>query len=104
MDRGRPFRGDRKRWTSLGLGTGEASLFERPKGDRLILDEIPAGTVAEAEGREYTGLLGLLLDGVETGAIPASRAREILEKLARSSFRMSSDLYGEVLRRLGDRP
>src|SRR3989442_2805936 len=70
---------------------------------RLILDEIPARTVAEAEGREYTGLLGLLLAGVETGAIPASRAREILEKLARSSFRMSSDSYGEVLLRLGVR-
>src|SRR3989475_2438294 len=27
----------------------------------------------------------------------------VLEKLARSSFRMSADLYGEVLRRLGDR-
>src|SRR3989475_461333 len=100
---GVPIRGDRKRWTSLGLGIGEASLFETSKGDRLILDEIPARTVAEAEGREYTGLLGLLLAGVEARAIPASRAREILEKLARSSFRMSADLYGEVLRRLGDR-
>ena len=78
-------------------------MFETPKGDRLILDELPARTVAEAEGRDYTGLLGLLLAGVETGAIPVSRAREIVEKLARSSFRMSSDLYGEVLRRLGDR-
>src|SRR3989442_4239322 len=98
-----PVWGDRKRWTSLGLGIGEASLFETPKGDRLIPDELPARTVAEAEGRDYTGLLGLLLAGVETGAIPVSRAREIVEKLARSSFRMSSDLYGEVLRRLGDR-
>src|SRR3989442_1939017 len=96
-----PVRGDRKGWTSLVLGIGEASLFETPKGARLILDEIPARTVAEAEGRDYTGLLGLLLAGVEARAIPASRAREILEKLARSSFRMSSDLYGEVLRRLG---
>ncbi len=60
--------------------------------------------MAEAEGRESTGLLGLLLAGVEAGAIPASRARAILEKLARSSYRMSADLYGEVLRRLGDRP
>src|SRR2546426_11172085 len=99
-----PVRGDRKRWTSLGLGIGEASLFETPKGDRLILDEIPARTVAEAEGREYTGLLGLLAAGVEAGAIPAPRARGVLEKLARSSFRMGADLYAEVLRRLGDRP
>jgi predicted nucleic acid-binding protein len=93
-------RGDRKRWTALGLGIGEASLFLTPKGDRLVLDESLARTVAEAEGREYTGLLGLLLAGVDAGTIPASRARDILEKLARSSFRMSADLYAEILRRL----
>src|SRR2546429_2352496 len=29
-----PVRGDRKRWTALGLGIGEASLFSTPKGDR----------------------------------------------------------------------
>ena len=78
-------------------------MFETPNGDRLILDEIPARTVAEAEGRDYAGLLGLLLAGAETGAIPASRAREILEKLARSSFRMSANLYAEVLRQLRNR-
>ncbi len=95
-------RGDLRRWRSLGLGDGEASLFLTPEEDRLLLDEIPARTVAEAEGRQYTGLLCLLLAGVEAGVPPASRAREILEKLARSSFRMRADLYGEVLRRLGD--
>ena len=78
-------------------------MFETPKADRLFLDEIPARTVAEAEGRDYTGLLGLLLAGVEAVAVPASRAGEILEKMARSSFRMSADLYGDVLRQLGDR-
>src|SRR3989454_8771933 len=86
-DRGRPVKGDRKRWTSLGLGIGEASLFETPKGDRLILDEIPARTVAEAEGREYTGLLGLLLAGVEAGGNPSPRARGHLVKLVRNTFR-----------------
>src|SRR3989475_10780673 len=84
-----PVRGDRKRWIALGLGIGEASLFETPKGDRLILDELPARTVAEAEGRDYTGLLGLLLAGVEARAIPVSRARETVEKLARGSLRVS---------------
>lgn len=98
-----PARGDLSRWMALGVGRGEASLFETPKGDRIILDEVPARTVAEAEGRGYLGLLGLLLGGVERGAITAPRARGILEKLARSSFRMSTDLYGEVLRRLGGR-
>jgi predicted nucleic acid-binding protein len=98
-----PVRGDLGRWMALGLGTGEASLFQTPVGDRLVLDEVPARIVAEAEGRGYVGLLGLLLGGVQRGTITASRARDILQKLARSSFRMSTDLYDEVLRALEGR-
>lgn len=98
-----PAQGDLSRWTALGLGDGEASLFATPSRDRLVLDEVPARTVAEAEGRDYVGLLGLLLGGVDEGTIAASRARAILQKLSRSSFRMSTDLYDEVLRRLEGR-
>ncbi len=96
-------RGDLRRWTSLGLGKGEASLFLTPTADRLVLDEIPARTVAEAEGREYVGLLGLLLGGVDHRAIPTRRATDILRKLAQSSFRMAADLYDGVLRALEGR-
>lgn len=96
-------RGDRNRWTALGLGVGEASMFGTRRADRLVLDEIPARTVAEAEGRDYVGLLGLLLAGVETRMIPPSRVREVLQKLARSSFRMSAELYDEAVRKLEGR-
>ncbi len=94
---------DLSRWLAVGLGMGEASLFETPEGDRLVIDGVPARTVAEAEGREYVGLLGLLLGGVDRGAVSGARARDILKKLARSSFRMSTDLYDAVLRELGER-
>jgi predicted nucleic acid-binding protein len=93
-------KGDRRRWQRLGLGRGEASLFLTPIGDRLVLDELPGRTVAEAEGRNYVGLLGLLLAGVQKGTISALRAQEVLLKLARSQFRMSTDLYDQTLRRL----
>lgn len=95
--------GDLRPFASLGLGKGEASLLLTPAADRLVLDEIPARTVAEAEGREYVGLLGLLLAGVDRGAIPADRAREVLHKLAQGSFRMTADLYDGVLRALDER-
>jgi len=98
-----PVRGDLSRWTDLGLGRGEASSFETPKRDRLVLDELPARAVAEAEGRDYVGLLGLLLAATARGAITPSRGEEIVRKLARSPFRMSTDLYDEVLRQLEGR-
>jgi predicted nucleic acid-binding protein len=95
-----PSKGERKRWEALGLGTGEASLFLTPKEDRLVLDEIPARTVAEAEGRKYVGLLGLLIAAVGSGKLTRDRATEILRRLLRSGFRLSADLYDAVLRDL----
>src|SRR3990170_257853 len=53
-------KGDRRRWEALGLGPGEASLFLTPRPDRLVLDDAPARTVAEAEGRGYAGLPGVV--------------------------------------------
>ena len=93
-----PVAGDRRRWEALGLGRGEASLFLTPKGDRLVLDDVPARTVAEAEGRAYAGLLGLLLAGARSGRISPDRARQVLRRLVQSGFRVATDLYDEVLR------
>lgn len=90
-------RGDRRRWEALGLGRGEASLFLTPKGDRLVLDEVPARTAAEAEGRDYVGLLGLLLAAVDRGTLDPNRTRSLLRKLVRGGFRLSTDLYDEAL-------
>jgi predicted nucleic acid-binding protein len=91
-------RGDRRRWEALGLGRGEASLFLTPRKDRLVLDEVPARTVAESEGRDYVGLLGLLMGGVRAGKLLRERAIEVLRGLLRSGFRLSADLYDAVLR------
>src|SRR3972149_1351819 len=82
--------GARRRWPPLGLGLGEASLSLPPAGDRLVLDEIPARTVAEAEGRAYVGLLGLLLAGVRRGLLTRDRAREVLRKVVESGFHLAS--------------
>ena len=90
-------KGDLKRWMALGLGTGEASLFLTPQNDRLVLDEPPARTVAESEGRGYVGLLGLLVAGVRTRSLPAARARDIVQRLTRSGFHIASHLYEAVM-------
>ncbi|HYV08968.1 MAG TPA: DUF3368 domain-containing protein [Thermoplasmata archaeon] len=92
--------GDRRRWQALGLGDGEASLFLTPTIDRLILDERPARTVAEAEGREYTGLLGLILAAARTRRIARDRAVEIIRRLVAAGFHLSTELYDAALREL----
>lgn len=90
-------KGDRRRWMNLGLGRGEASLFLTPTGDRLVLDELPARTVAESEGRQYVGLLGLLGAGVHTGTLGRSRGIEIIRKVVAAGFHLASHLYDAFL-------
>lgn len=96
-------KGDRHRWETLGLGPGEASLFLSPPQDRLVLDDAPARTVAEAEGRDYVGLLGLLMAGVDRKALAPSRARGLLLRLVETGFRVSADLQEEGLRAIEGR-
>src|SRR3990172_11356295 len=77
----RAVRGGRGPWVALGLDRGEASLFLAPKSDRLVVDERAARTVAAAEGRDFVGLLGLLVEATGTGRLQPTRARRILERL-----------------------
>ncbi len=42
------------------LDEGEATLFLTDKKARLIIDELNARRIADAENREYAGLLGLI--------------------------------------------
>lgn len=93
-------RGNRRPWAALGLGPGEASLFLTPAGDRLVLDEVPTRTVAEAEGREYVGLLGLLLAGVRKGLLTRTRAREVLRRVVEAGFHLATHLYDAFLAEL----
>src|SRR6266540_2536616 len=55
-----PVRGDLSRWTDLGLGRGEASLFETPKGDRLVLEatHLPLGRLGPSEQVHEEGRVG----------------------------------------------
>lgn len=93
-------RGDLRRWRALGLGSGEASLFLTPAADALVLDDHPARTVAEAEGREYTGLLGLILAAADGGRIGRGRAAEIVRRIVAAGFYLSTELYEAALREL----
>lgn len=89
-------RGDAGPFRRLGLGRGEASLFLTPKEDRLLLDELPARRLAEAEGRAYVGLLGLLLATKRAGIVSPHRVGEILDKLEGAGFRMTTELFARI--------
>ena len=88
------FKGEPVEFRKYGLDLGEASLFlVASSNDRLIIDESNARRFAESKGLRYTGLIGLLVAAVKTNKIPDERAIEILNKLAKGDFRLSSELY-----------
>jgi len=93
-------RGDARRFRRYGLGEGEASLFLTGKEDLLVIDELNARRLADAEGRPYTGLLGTIAAAAEAGLTSRESALAMLDRLSESSFRMSTPLYREVVRRI----
>lgn len=90
-------KGDTARYTRHGLGRGEASIFLSK--DRLVIDDRIARTLARAEGREFVGLLGLMVAGVETRRLKRREALKILDELVESDFRISTPLYKELRNR-----
>jgi len=58
-----------------------------------VLDEANARRFAEAMRLKFTGLIGLLVAAARIEQPKNEKVLSILEKLARSDFRMSSDLY-----------
>ena len=88
-----------------GLDEGECSILGHAKENKdvlLVLDEVEARAVAEAEGFAYTGTLGLVVYACEKHIISKARAIEIIKKLSRSEFRMTTELYDWALTKIED--
>ncbi len=86
-----------------GLGDGEKSILnyaKKRKNVLVILDETEARALAEEEGIQYTGTVGLVAFAFENRKIPRERAIEIIKKLAKSDFRMTVELYDWALEKL----
>lgn len=90
---------DLQKYKKYGLDNGEASLFlalDKNK-DRLIVDEQNARKLAEIERINFSGVLGIIIAATLEGKIEREKALNIVDKLVKSSFRMSVELYQGVL-------
>jgi len=93
-------KGNIKEYTKYKLGKGEATLFLTSKKDKLIIDELNARRIADVENREYIGLLGLIVAGAESGKLEKKKARDVINKLSESDFRMTIGLYKYIMDRI----
>ena len=94
--------GDTESLKKYGLDMGEASLFlVAEPHDMLVIDEANGRRFAESNNHKFTGLLGLLVASVRTGKIRKKKALEVLSKLTKGDFRISSDLYVWAIEEIG---
>ncbi len=97
------YEGDTKSLRKYGLDQGETSLFLVAKPDDVfVLDESNARRFAESKGCKFTGLVGLIAAAVKSREITKEDALEILNKLAKSDFRMSAEIYLWAIEKIKD--
>jgi len=82
----------------LGLHEGEISLLlvSNQETDIIVIDDLIARSVAQAEGLLYTGLLGLVISLKKTGKLSQEKALDILQAITKTNFRMSVTLYNAI--------
>ena len=86
-----------------GLGPGETEsicLALELSADRVLLDDLPARSLAHRLNIPLIGTLGILLAAKRRGLIPT--IHEPIDTLRRGGFRVANDLYEDLLRRAGE--
>lgn len=87
-------------WSRSGLldqGEAEAlALAAQLSADWFLTDDTAARMIAQSQGREVHGSLGVVLWAAATGALDLAGARASLTSLARSSLWISARVLGEA--------
>ena len=87
--------------TVLDEGESEAIVLAlQESADLILLDDYEARELARTYGLKITGTIGLLIKAKYEGDI--SSIGEMLEKLRRTGFWLSDDLYTKILRDEGE--
>jgi len=85
----------------LGAGEREAiALALELKATELILDDLAARRLAQSLGIPIIGCLGLLLRAKRRKLIPV--VRPLMEAMQGDDFRISGDLFAEILEAAGE--
>ncbi len=89
--------------TRVGRGEAEAIALARElQADVLIPDDATARRVAEGEGRNVVGLLGLLIHAKERGLM--ATLKPVLDEMVAAGFFIDDSLYHSILRQAGEEP
>jgi len=85
------------------LDEGETALInlaKRLKVDLILIDDASARTIAESFGFNVKGTLYVLLKAYKKRLIDKDELKELINKLVFSGFRISQELYIQLLKEL----
>lgn len=88
---------------AIGLGKGELeamALYKHLHADRLLVDDYRARKVAQVNGINVVGSLGVLLRAKEQGLIPEVRFQ--IQAIQAAGIRFGQQLIAEVLELAGE--
>ena len=89
----------RERYLPIWIGRYEAeaiALAKQLDADWFLTDDSAARLFAEAAGLETHGSLGIVLWAAATGHLAQAKAKDALERLARSSLWVSASVLDEA--------
>jgi predicted nucleic acid-binding protein len=87
------------------LGTGERAVIayaQAHRGYLVGMDDVRARQLAQAIGLQVTGTLGILLRAKQSGLLPA--VKPLVDDVIAQGFRLSPELYRDVLGLAGETP
>jgi len=85
----------------LGESTALSLAFEIPDST-VILDDLKARKFARNLGLQITGTIGVIVNARLKGRIPS--AKNILEKILKTDFRINAKIINEAIRTAGESP
>ncbi len=76
------------------------TLARKIKPSLVLIDDASARTIAEGLGLNVKGTLYVLLKSLKKKLIEKKEIKDLINRLVRLGFRISSELYGEVLKEI----
>ncbi len=91
---------DLLRTANIGAGEAEAIILAKAENVGIIIDDIVGVKIAQSFGLETYWTTSVIFKAVAEKKLKKSEAREIIESLIRTGYRLKSEVLLEILKKI----